>query len=91
MANYPSPQVKARVVARIRERVPHALVGEVEHEVARIFDEMSDCKVKDFLPILVERQVVEWLQAPRLPSARVPEQAVRTEPRVVLSGSPLVG
>ena len=50
-----------RVVESLRVRLPEHPVSALEEHVAAAFAEYRDCRVRDFLPILVERSVLTRL------------------------------
>lgn len=54
----PEPKVLAQVVQRVEERLPGVAHDVAEDAVTVVFREYSDSRVRDFLPILVEREVL---------------------------------
>jgi hypothetical protein len=57
----PPAQVKAMqaVVHRLHERLPEVNLGRLELEVDEAYRQYSSSRVRDFVPILVEREVLE--------------------------------
>ena len=47
------------VVHRLHQRLPDVPVRQLQEEVAVACGEYSDSRVRDFVPILVERQILE--------------------------------
>jgi hypothetical protein len=57
-------QALQHVVARLRVRFPHLEEAVVEQEVEAVYREYHGSKVRNFVPILVEREVVDrWRHA----------------------------
>ena len=57
----------ALVVPRLRRRLPDVPVERLEQEVQAACAEYRDCRIRDFVPILVERDVLERVR--RAPAA----------------------
>lgn len=58
----PEQKVVSEVTTRVHDRVPEVETQRVEVAVVHRFEVYADSKVRDFLPILVEREVVEQLR-----------------------------
>jgi len=56
------------VAERLIRRFTHADAEEIRRTVHREFDAYADARIRDFIPILVERAVRESLTGPRLRS-----------------------
>ncbi|WP_164519615.1 three-helix bundle dimerization domain-containing protein [Nocardioides ferulae] len=50
-----------RLHESLHERLPDHPVEAIEEQVARVYEEYRDCRVREFLPILVEREVMNRL------------------------------
>lgn len=55
----------AAVTARLRRRFPQADTAEIEEAVARATRSYDDRPVRTFIPLLVEREVVDRLRSGR--------------------------
>lgn len=64
----PEPVVVEQVKARVHERLPDVSLQRIAAEVDGLFGQYADSKVRTYLPILVERDVVDHLKG-RRPSA----------------------
>ena len=56
------------VAERLVRRFAHVDAEEIRRAVRREFDAYADARIRDFIPILVERAVRESLTRPRLRS-----------------------
>lgn len=77
------PLSDSEVVAIVRDRVgsqlpdaPHTVIGE---EVAKSLQAYADCKVRDFVPILVERETLPAYAPAARSRPRQPPQTPATE------------
>ena len=59
------PIVVEEVIARVRAKFPEVPDDTVRVEVLRLFQEYHNSRVRTFVPILVEREVVALLLAGR--------------------------
>ena len=50
-----------RLHESLHQRLPDQPVEAIEEQVARVYEEYRDCRGRDFLPILVEREVMSRL------------------------------
>ncbi|MEV4640083.1 hypothetical protein AB0J80_22310 [Actinoplanes sp. NPDC049548] len=67
----PDPEAPGRVVEALRQRWPQLPVAVIAQHVAQVFAAFTNATVRDFLPVLVEREVHRRLLAStRIPSAR---------------------
>jgi hypothetical protein len=57
------------VAERLVRRFAHVDAEEIRRAVNREFDAYADARIRDFIPILVERAVSESLPRPRLRSS----------------------
>ncbi|MFI7601877.1 three-helix bundle dimerization domain-containing protein [Actinoplanes sp. NPDC049681] len=65
------PDARGRVTEALRLRWPDLPAAVISHHVAEAFSAFEDAAVRDFLPVLVEREVHRRLSAAgRIPSAR---------------------
>ncbi|MBJ7355957.1 three-helix bundle dimerization domain-containing protein [Nocardioides sp.] len=55
------PQIVARVTARLLVRLPDLSPERVEEVVAAVVGHYRDSRVRDFLPVLVEREALRTL------------------------------
>lgn len=63
-------QALQHVVARLRDRFPHLAPEVLEAEVESAYQQFHESRVRSFLPVLVEREVIERCRtAPRLGDA----------------------
>ncbi len=65
MDNPVEPKGLAQVTSRLRARFPELSSAEVETTVARLFEEYSGSRIRDFVPIFVEREAVQELDRRR--------------------------
>lgn len=63
------PQLKglAQVTSRLCARFPDRSSTEIEAMVSRLFAEYSGSRIRDFVPIFVEREAVQELSGRREP------------------------
>lgn len=54
-------QIVTKATVRLQDRMPHASSERVEEVVVALLDRYRDSKVRDFLPILVEREALRVL------------------------------
>jgi hypothetical protein len=47
------------VVNRLHEKLPNVAMTHLQHEVGDAFDQYQHSRVRDFVPILVEREVLD--------------------------------
>ncbi|MEV8503709.1 three-helix bundle dimerization domain-containing protein [Actinoplanes sp. NPDC051475] len=67
----PDPEARGRITEALRLRWPHLPAAVISHHVAEAFAAFGDATVRDFLPVLVEREVHRRLSSGgRIPSAR---------------------
>ncbi len=57
-----NPVIVAQVTARVREKLPQVGSDSIATEVTEVFAQYAGSKVRDFVPILVEREVVDRLR-----------------------------
>ena len=70
----PSEKLLAQVTDRVHLRMPAATREEVAELVAGLFVAFADSRVRDFVPIFVERDAVDELrQRQGLPRHRTPQ------------------
>ena len=53
------------ISTRVRGRFPNAPVEQIEQAVSTAFHEFDAQPIRDFIPILVERAVIDRLRSPR--------------------------
>lgn len=56
-------EIVALVAARLKERLPHVSPQRVEEVVVAAVGRYRDSRVRDFLPVLVEREALRTLRA----------------------------
>ncbi|WP_089247210.1 three-helix bundle dimerization domain-containing protein [Rhodococcoides kyotonense] len=44
-----------QIIERLTARYPLASVGAVEHTVRLVYKRFDDCRIRDFVPLLVEK------------------------------------
>ncbi len=66
-------QVLAEISERLQRRFPDTAPQDIEREVTRAHHEFDGKPIRDFVPILVEREALDRLRASRMdqPSALV--------------------
>jgi len=69
----PHPKVLAEVTARLCERFPDAPPSAVREQVDVLFQRYASSTVRDFVPILVEREMAARLRGRG--AGRVPSQS----------------
>lgn len=57
----PEQKIVDQVTARVRDRMPDVATQTIETAVLLMLAEYADSTVRDFLPILIEREVVAQL------------------------------
>ncbi len=61
MDNSVEPKGLAQVTSRLSARFPHLSSTEVERTVSELFAEYGSSRVRDFVPIFVEREAAQRL------------------------------
>lgn len=62
MAPLTDPEIVARVTVRIRGQMSHVPHEQVEQVVVAVLGRFRTSRVRDFLPVLVEREAMEILR-----------------------------
>lgn len=62
METLPEQKVVAAVTARVQAKLPQVTQESVEYEVVGLFRQYAGSRVRDYLPILVERAAVDHLR-----------------------------
>ena len=62
METQPESLLMEQVKVRVQERLPHVSWQSIDDAVTRAYAQFAGCKVRTYLPILVEREAIDELR-----------------------------